>query len=310
MTNNLEKNKKKILITGGSGFVAQNILDALKEKQYPAIIYNLGRTAIEGDNVVNIPCEAATFDFGTITEQFDHIVHTLALSNESYCKDFSYAETINIDFTRKLLSFAAKQSHLKKFIYISTIILYANSNTTPVTEDGKLYLHHSTYGFTKGIAEHYVNHYREKFGLPAVIFRLSNIYGPHQKYANSPFLVPGKIVQGLTEGKIEVFNFSPRRDWIYSLDAARAMVQALDAPATGIFNLGRGEATSVKELITEIADNLHVPFSSLNKPTSGPTDFYCDISKTKEAFLWEPTTSLHDGIKYTIDYIKDSLTQS
>lgn len=310
MINNLEKNKKKVLITGGSGFIAQNILEILGEEQYPAIIYNLGRTAIEGDNVINIPCEAATFDFSTITEQFDHIIHTLALSNESYCKDFSYAETINIDFTRRLLSFAAKQSHLKKFIYISTIILYANSNPAPVTEDGKLYLHHSTYGFTKGIAEYYVDHYREKFGLPAVIFRLSNIYGPHQKYTNSPFLVPGKIMQALTEGKIEVFSLSPRRDWIYSRDAARAMIQALDAPATGIFNLGSGEGTSVKELITEIAGELHVPFTSLDKPTSGPTDFYCDISRTKEAFSWEPTTSLHDGIKHTIDYIKDNIAKS
>lgn len=304
-----QQGRKKILLTGGSGFVAQNILEVLGEQQYPATIYNLGRTAIHGDDVVNILCDARTFDFNTITEQFDYIIHTLALSNEAYCKDFSYAEAVNIDFTRRLLSFTKTQNHLKKFIYISTIILYDSSNLAPVTEHGMLYLHHSTYGFTKGIAEYYVNHYREKFGLPAVIFRLSNIYGPYQNHINSPFLVPGKIIQAIKERRIEVFNLSPKRDWIYSKDAATAIVSALDAFATGIFNLGSGEGTSVEELIVEISKELNTPFTSLDKPVSGPSNFYCDISKTKEAFSWKPATRLHDGIKHTVDYFKKKINQ-
>lgn len=304
---NSKNDTLKILITGGSGFVSQNIIGVLRADQRPLMIYNLGRTPIEGSDVINIPCEATTYNFETLIEQFDYIIHTLALSNEAFCKDFSYAEILNIDFTKKLLLFTSTQKNLKKFIYISTIILYDNNNHPPVDEDGKLYLHHSTYGFTKGIAEYYVNHYREKFNLPAIIFRLSNIYGPHQKYSNSPFLVPSKIVQAITEGKIEVFSLLPKRDWIYSEDAARAIVKSLYVNATGIFNLGCGEGHSVGELMEEISKNLKAPITSLEKQTSGPINFYCDITKTKEIFSWQPNTSLHEGMNKTIEYIKNKL---
>lgn len=301
--------KTKILITGASGFVAQNILEILATKEDHIIIYNLGRTAINGSNVINIKCEASNFDFSEIKEQFDYIIHTLALSNDAYCKDFNYAEIINIDFTKKLLSFAKTQTSLKKFVYISTIILYDNSNKPPVKEDDTLYLHHSTYGFTKGIAEYYVNHYGEKFNIPTIIFRLSNIYGPHQKYLNSPFLVPSKIVQAINEKKIEVFSLIPKRDWIYSKDAADAIVKSLYIKETGIFNLGSGEGVSVNELMMEISKNLNVPISSLEKTVNGPLNFYCDIEKTRGVLGWEPKTPLKEGMKNTVEYIKNKLSK-
>src|SRR3989339_607267 len=206
-----------ILITGGSGFVGQNIIHTLLKQKPTAKIYNLSRTPLQIARVSHIPCEdAATFDFSSLDQEFDCIIHSLALSNEAFCKDFPYAEKVNIDFTKKLLAFAGQQKDLKKFIYISSIILYANDNPSPIVEDSKLYLHYSNYGFTKGIAEYYVNHFREKFGLPATIFRLSNIYGPYQDFKDSPFLVPSKIMQAINKKKIEVFNLAPRRDWIYA----------------------------------------------------------------------------------------------
>lgn len=311
MQNISKKNQIKILLTGGSGFVGQNIINELNKEQPPVLIYNLGRTEVAGENIINIPCKDATdFEFDIIKEQFDYIIHTLALSNEAYCKDFSHANAVNVDFTRKLLEFSMRQVNLKKIVHISSIILYRNNNPSPVAENGELYLHYSNYSFTKGIAENYVNHYLEKFGLPAVIFRLSNIYGPHQGHTNSPFLVPSKIMQGLIENKIEVFSLIPKRDWIYSGDAARAIIGSLHVPDTGIFNLGSGKGISVQELITEISSQLNVSFSSLEKPTTGPVDFYCDISKTKQVFSWSPTTNLHDGIKNTIADIKNKIVLS
>lgn len=303
--------KKKLLITGGSGFVGQNIIRLAMELKLPIEIFNLSRTALEINGVHHIQCaDAADFDFGLIHEQFDYIIHTLALSNEKYCENFEYAQKVNIQFTKRLLEFCREQEHLKKLVHTSSIIVYDNTNPPPVREGAKLYLHYSNYGFTKGISEYYVEHYREKYGVPAITFRLSNIYGPYQNIINSPFLIPSKIIQALDEGRIEVFNLSPRRDWIYSLDAAHAFIKALDVPVTGIFNLGSGQGTSVEELVTEISNELRVPFTSLNKPTSGPIDFYCDISRTKEILSWGPTTSLHDGMKHTIDHIRSEFTKS
>lgn len=299
---------ESILITGGSGFVGQNIIHILRTQKPTAKIYNLSRTPLQIEGVSHIPCEdAATFDVSNLVQEFDCIIHTLALSNEFYCKDFSYAEKVNIDFTKNLLAFAIRQQNLKKFIHISSTILYANDNPSPIVEDSKLYLHYSNYGFTKGIAEYYVNHFREKFGLPATIFRLSNIYGPYQSFIDSPFLVPSKIMQAITDKKIEVFNLTPRRDWIYAEDAALAIVRALDVPCEGVYNLASGKAVSVDDIIKEIATELSASYTSLNKPTNGPQDMYCDISKITKTLSWHPTTELADGISKTIAYIKDNL---
>lgn len=297
-----------ILITGGSGFVGQNIIHILRKQKPTAKIYNLSRKPLQIEGVYHIPCEdAATFDFSSLNQEFDCIIHTLALSNEAYCKDLSYAEKVNIDFTKKLLAFAVHQRGLKKFIHISSTFLYANDNPSPIVEDSKLYLHYSNYGFTKGVAEYYVNHFREKFGLPATIFRLSNIYGPYQSFIDSPFLVPSKIMQAIAEKKIEVFNLTPRRDWIYSEDAAGAIVRALDVSCEGVYNLASGKAISVEDIIKEIAGELGASYTSLNKPTSGPQDMYCDISRITEVLSWNPTTELKDGIAKTIAYIKENL---
>lgn len=301
---------EKILITGGSGFVGRNIIEILLKQKPSAQLYNLSRTNLLKEGVFHIPCgDAATFDFGDIKEEFDYIIHTLALSNEAYCKDFSYAEKVNIDFTKKLLAFSAQQKNLKKFVHISSIILYANDNPSPIPEDSRLYLHYSNYGFTKGIAEYYVNHFQEKFGLPAIILRLSNIYGPYQNFENSPFLIPSKIMQAINEKKIEVFNLNPRRDWIYSEDAAQATVQALDVSCMGIFNLASGKATSVEDIIKEIARQLNVPYISLDKPTTGPQDMYCDITKITKNISWNPQVDMKEGLEKTIKYIQDNLHQ-
>lgn len=298
---------KKVLITGGSGFVGQNIIHLLRESKPNYKIYNLSRTPLDIEGVENIKCEADTYDFNELEHQFDCIIHLLALSNEKFCEDFSYANSINVEFTRKVLDFALKQKNLEKFIHLSSIIIYDNKNTPPVNEEGLLNLNYTTYSFTKGISEYYANFYRSKFNLPVVIFRLSNIYGPYQEFNNSPFLVPSKIVQALTEKKIEVFNLTPKRDWIYSGDAAEAIVKAMGSEITGTYNLAGGKGFSVEDIVICIAHQLKVDYVSLNKPMTGPLDFYCDITKINSDLSWAPKTSLKDGMKMTLEYINKSL---
>lgn len=300
--------KQKLLITGGNGFVGRNIINYILKNSLNLEIYNCGRSAVNEDAVTNISCEAENFDFHSINIEFDYIIHLLALSNNAYCSNFEYAQKINIEFTKKVLEFGRSQKNLKKLIHLSSIITYENTEVPPVRENAKLYLNYNTYSFTKGVAENYVNYYREKLGLPTIIFRLSNIYGPYQKFIDSPFLVPSKIMQGLTEGKIEVASLTPKRDWIYSGDAAEAIVKSLDSEFTGILNLGSGAGSSVSEIIEVIAENLDVPFSSKELPTTGPLNFYCDISAITKILPWKPTTSLNEGLVKTIAYIKNNKT--
>lgn len=298
---------KKILITGGSGFVGQNIIDCLQKKFKKIIIYNLSTTKVNRPGVINIINDAKKVNFQKINIQFDYIIHALALSNDQYCQNLELAEEININFTHKLLKFIQTQKSLKKFIHISSIILYDNKNRPPVKEDAKLFINYNNYSFTKGVAENYVSYYLNKFKLPIIIFRLSNIYGPHQSAKNSPFLIPSKIQQALEEKEISVFNLTPKRDWIYVVDAAEAIVKALKTHYTGILNLGSGQGTSVKNIIQEIAAQLKVSYRSFDKATTGPLNFYCDIKKTKDILNWEPKTNIKTGIQKTINHLNKNL---
>lgn len=301
--------KLKILITGGTGFLGQNLIQAMQHSVLPLEIFCLSRKNPNIPKVRHIACpDAADFSFAEIDEQFDYIVHTLALSNEKYCQDFEYAQQVNIGFTKKLLDFCRQQRRLKKLVHVSTVFVYDTNDKPPVTEHDPLFLHHSTYSFTKGISEFYVEHYRKKNGIPALSFRLSNIYGPYQPFTDSPFLVPSKIMQGLTEGEITVFDTTPRRDWLYVEDAAQAILLSLDSSLEGVVNLGSGKDASVDEIIGEIARQLDVPYRSLGKPATGPQNFYCDISLIKKSLNWHPQKNLADGIADTIAYIKKNKT--
>ncbi|SRR3989339_159313 len=297
----------KILITGGSGFVGQNVISLLSEQNKNIEIYNLSRTPLEIPGVKNLKCLAENFNFSDLDNlQFDYIINLLALSHDKECQDFNLAQEINITFTKKLLDFSLTQKQLKKMVHLSSAIIYDNLAISPVTEDSKLYYNYSNYSFTKGVSENYANFYREKFKLPMIIFRLSNIYGPYQKIENSTFLIPSKITQAIDDGKIEVFDFSPRRDWVYSEDAASAIVSSLFVDYSGILNLGSGIGASVEEIVSEIASQLGVKYYTLNKKSNGPLNFYSDISKVSQILNWSPNTSLKDGLQKTIEYIKRS----
>jgi UDP-glucose 4-epimerase len=248
---------KKILITGGSGFVGKNIIHQLKNRRYLKI-YNLSKDPFENiKNVKNLFCDALTYDFSELNTQFDYIINLLALSNEKYCDDFLLAEKINIDFTKKVLDFARSQKKLRKFIHMSSIIIYNSKNNPPVKENAELHLNYTTYSFTKGISEQYVKYYQDKFKIPALIFRLSNIYGPYQEYRDSPFLVPSKIFEALKGEEIKVLSLKPKRDWIFSEDAARAIVKGLNSGCEGIYNLASGRGISVKDIMKEISNHMH-----------------------------------------------------
>lgn len=304
MKNNMTK---KLLITGGSGFVGQNVIHFLLEHRPDIEITNFSSAPINLPGVINIIGDATNFDLSTLKGDYDYIIHLLALSNEKYCEDFDLAEKINIIFTKKMLDVARRQTKLKKFIHMSSISIYGQDNVSPVAEDGMVNVDNdNTYSFTKVISGYYANFYLRKYRLPIIVFRLSNIYGPYQDFRNSPFLVASKIAQGVNEKQITVFSLKPRRDWIYSEDAAEAIAISLDTDATGVYNLASGYGLSVEEVVGEIAGQLGVAYHSLDKPMSGLMDFYCDITKIKKDIAWSPKTGLKEGIAKTIKHYKNN----
>jgi len=296
---------KNILITGGSGFLGENIIKALKKEYRRITIYNLSSSTVKDKSVINIIKNVKKIkNLDNIKISFDYIIHTLALSHNNYCHDFSEADKVNVNFTKNILELAKKQKSLKKLIYISSVLVYGQSNAIQAKENATLNIFNNNYSFTKGIAEMYVQHYQLNENLPIIIFRASNIYGPGQKYIDSPFLIPSKIYQGITEKKISVLDASPKRDWLYIEDFTEAIIKSLKSKYNGILNIGGEKQISVEEVIYTLSKKLGVPVTYQQKSLNTKKTVYCNINRTKKILSWKPETDIEIGIEKTIKYIK------
>jgi len=295
---------KKVLVTGGSGFLGSNLIPALLAggAQVTNVSKGAGQASEEpGLRVLDVDLSSSDFSF--LDEGFDYVVHLAALSNPRLCANREEAIRNNVDLTRvffqKLLDLK-----VKRVIFPSTITLYSNSAKSPVTEDSELDISQNNYTYTKGIDEQLCLEFQQK-GLPITVLRLANVYGPHQSYKLFPNLVPQLIYQALVESKMVVWNGAPIRDWIYVSDVVNAMISALEAPFTGILNIGTGKGASVGEIVELVKSATGAAVQFEDRPVTGPTNVVCDISRAKKALGWCPRTNIKEGLTKTIAYYQE-----
>lgn len=290
----------KVLISGASWFIGKSLIKSLYSVNQNIWIWNLWRTEVSWTQFINID----TDDLDLF--QFDVIVHALALSSDKYCEDFWQADDINIGITKKLIKFCESKPNCR-LVFLSSVVLYDNSNIPPISENDTLNYFYNNYSFTKGVAEEYVR-YKSTKGLKSTIIRLSNIYGPGQLFKNTPFLIPEKIVQWLMENKVVVRNADTMRDWLYIDDAIDAIAKIVfDQDFTGTFNLGSGVWTSAWDIGKIISSVLEVPYINLGLKATGPQNFYSDNSLIRDRLWWLPVTDIRTWLTQTIKYIREHL---
>lgn len=303
------KNKKTALVTGGSGFIGRNLISQLLEVGFKVI--NVSRTKIKDLPVENIMVDLVKTDFKFLKQvNFDYLVHLAALSNNRLCQDIEVAKKHNIDLTFNLFNFLRNHKQLKKIIYLSSSIIYSEKNQNPIKENGTLNIFYNNYSFTKGMAEFWAEYFRKFYQLPILSFRLSNIYGPYQKYQKFPLLVPQIIYQALIDGEIAILNDKPVRDWIFAEDAASAIVLGLKSDYQGVMNLATGEGHSVGEIVEIVAKLTKAKIKILNQPTIGPSYQICDIGLIKRELKWRPRLKLAEGLKKTVDFYRQEIRRT
>ncbi len=297
-------NGKKVLVTGGSGFLGSNLIPALLARG--AKITNVSKGAgqdKETPNLRTLDIDLTSSDFSFLDEGFDYVIHLAALSNPRLCADREEAIRNNVDLTKvffqKLLD-----AKVKKVLFPSTITLYSNNAKSPVSEDAELDISQNNYTYTKGLDEQLCLEFQKK-GLPITVLRLANVYGPYQAYKPFPNLIPQLIYQALVENKLVVWNESPIRDWLYVSDVVNAMLSALEASFTGVLNIGTGKGASVGEIVALVKSATGAAVHFEGKPVTGPTNMICDISRAKQALNWCPRTNIKDGLTKTIAYYQE-----
>ncbi len=165
------------------------------------------------------------------------------------------------------------------------------------------------YTGSKLLSEKLLMQYSDYYGLDCIILRPFNIYGERE---SSLFLIP-KLIEQVFNGKIEIRDPEPKRDFLYVSDMVNALLNAGTYSKKGIniFNIGYGKSFSVKEIVEIIVKlyekeyNKKVEVSYLGiKRKNEVADVVADISKSRDGLRWEPKVDINDGIKKMFDWYR------
>ena len=286
----------KTILLGGSGFLGPVILSKDPE------IISIGRSPIDS-SLKNKHLNLDSLDNLELLDnlEFDNVIFLIGSSNHH---EINNQITMGIDFNvyplQKILKYLSKRN-IKKFMCFTSMLLYdQNKLVNPVDEKQLINPYANDYIFSKFLSEEIVKFYETK--VPSIIIRLSNIYG-YTKLIR-PDLVPTLIQNVLNKEEVTIWNDKPKRDFIFTEDAADAILKLLNTDYTGVINLGTGVMNSIKNITSEVEKLSGKKISSLDKPVSGPMELTVNTSLTKKLIDWEPKFTLQEGLKKTFEIMK------
>ena len=293
---------KKILITGGAGFIGSNLSQKLLT--YGSKITIVDKARLNMPNVKSIKWDLSRFIFQDgLKEKFDFIFHLAGNSSASY----SILEPVkdseqNIQNTLMLLEALRKLKKSPLLIYFSSAAVYGISKGIPIKESDPTFPL-SPYGVSKLAAEKYVSVYCQNFGVEAVILRPFSVYGPGQKKQ-----VVYDLIKKIQENPkhLEVQDSPARsRDFIFIDDLIDAILLVITKGTSDgdVYNVASGVPSTLGKLVKIISQLEKVSPKVKYLPLKTP--FYqerADISKLK-ALGYKAKVSFFDGLKATKEWI-------
>jgi len=306
---------KKVLVTGGAGFIGSHLVDLLVEKgAIVTVIDNLS-----AGNLINLKKSGKEIRFYQVdildARRIDKIVkenqiifHLAANADvPRSVKEPKFDFDTNIVGSFNLLK-SAVDAKIEKFIFASSAAVYGNPVYTPMDEK------HPTnpispYGASKLAIEHLGRSYLETYGLPFVTMRIFNTYGERQ-----PRYVMYDLLKKLYKdnSKLEVLGTGKQlRDYSYVLDTARAFVLAAENGKAGeIYNIAGGKPISIRDVVSCIIKTLSLKdlkVTYTNKSWPGDISILAaSIEKIKSELAFKPTIPLEIGIKRLHEYLLTS----
>ena len=219
---------------------------------------------------------------------------------------------VNTTGTLNLAYNSVDSATIERFVYISTSEVYGTAKYIPMDEDHPT-LPHSTYAVSKLAADRAIFTIHKEQGLPGVIIRPFNSYGPN---ITQPYIIPEIIFQ-LRNGAehLVLGNIESSRDFTYVTDTARGMILALTSKkAIGeTINLGSGKDITIKDLAFLIAKIMGRDIKiRIDKSRYRPFDvnqLYSDNKKAADLLNWEPQFTMEKGLSKTIEWALESSTK-
>jgi UDP-glucose 4-epimerase len=309
---------RKVLVTGGAGFIGSHVADAFLERGDRVWIVD----DLSSGREANLPSGAEFHRMGigdpelsTLFDEvgFDVVSHHAAqIDVRVSVNDPRKDAKINIDGLLNVLENARR--HESRVVYISSGgVVYGEPEVRPTPETAPK-LPASPYGVTKLAGEQYLYYYARVHGLDYVALRYSNVYGPRQDPHGEAGVVAIFGRRVLAGQPLTIFGDGEQtRDYVYVGDVVQANVKAaeleLEPVGTALdqraYNVGTGRETSVNELARTMmaAAGRDVPTEHAPARPGEVMHSSLDNGKLKTTG-WTPATELQDGLRNTLDFIK------
>jgi UDP-glucose 4-epimerase len=305
---------KKILVTGGAGFIGSNLVSRLVEKGHSVIVLdNLSSGKLENLSAVrNNPdfhfIRGDIQDKAALHEAFcdvDAVVHLAALIDVSASViDPSKTHEVNVTGTLNLLQAAEKANSVNRFVFASSTAVYGDAEVLPIKENTAL-RPISPYAASKVAGEAYCNAFTKCHGLSTVILRFFNVYGPRNEKSPYSGVITKFLRQAVNGEVLTIYGDGKQtRNFIHINDVVDAIVLALDAKeAEGeVFNVCTGRPISINKLVDAVrvatGRDLHVTYAPARR---GEIKFsHGDPSKATEKLKFTAKVSLQEGLNLLI----------
>lgn len=319
MGNNFKN--KKVLITGGLGFIGSNLAIRLVKlgaevtlvdamiPEYGANVFNI--EPIKGDVHINYSNVCDEHSMNYLVKDKDYIFHLAGQVShiKSMTKPFPDIE-MTIKGTAVLMEACKKYNRDAVVVRSGTRGQYGTVVKLPVAEDAPTNPK-GIYEISNLTAEKIIKVYHDNFGIRCVLLRLTNIYGPRAQMKTHHYGVANWFVRlAIDNETIQVFGDGQlKRDFLYVGDCIDALLMsAAKEDAYGrIFNVGVDKPVTFLELVKTIIDVSKsgkwefAPFSP-ERAAQEPGDFFSDITKIKKHVGWSPKVSLKSGMEFTVKY--------
>ncbi len=307
----------KILVTGGAGFIASNLVDKLISEGHDVVIVD-NLTTGKKDNI-NAKATFYEEDISNaaslekiFSEEKPEVVnhHAAQVDLRKSVTDPLYDARVNILGSLNLINIASKHN-VKMFIYASTGgAVYGEPKYLPVDEKHTIDPQ-SQYGVSKHTVEHYLFVFKQTHNLPYTILRYPNVYGPRQDPHGEAGVVAIFSEQMLDGKQSTVFGDGTKtRDYVYVGDLVNANMSAMfnKADLSGeIYNLGWGKEIKDIEVFEAVRDALGLSGEPLfDEKRLGEIDRIC-LTNTKAAkgLGWAPEVEFQEGIRLTTEFYKE-----
>lgn len=309
----LDFSGKKVLVTGGAGFVGSNLVERVFHcGGQVTVLDDLFTGSLDNiDSSVKFKfVEGSVVDADLVTKlirEADLVAHMAARNIIVSTKNPRSDYEVNIGGTLNILM-AAREVGVERIVYTSSASIYGNPHIIPINEDERPHTF-SPYSVSKLAGENYCNAFYETYGTPVAVVRYSNVYGPKQDPRNPYCGVISKFMEAIDQGKRPQIHGDGQqtRDFTYVDDAVDATLLALSSPKSEgmVFNLGTGTETRIVDLVRLLTELMHkdiTPEHIDRRDIDNIRRRVLNIERIRTRLRWQPSVGLDEGLRRTVEW--------